>query len=90
MRSRRLELRFDPKVPKQLGQLPKREAAKVLTALERLTVWPTETGDVKALAGEFKGLYRLRVGRYRVHFDVDLDAGVLHVLSVATRQQAYR
>ncbi len=88
MRQRRLELRFEPKVLKQLRRLPPHEAERVLVALERLRDWPPGNADVRALAGEFKGLYRLRVGSWRAQFDVDLEAGVLNVLSVSPRQRA--
>lgn len=90
MRRRQLELRFDPKVPKQLRQLPPQDAERVLASLQRLLDWPPQHADIKALSGEFRGLYRLRVGQCRVHFDPDLEAGILHVLSVRPRQRAYR
>jgi mRNA-degrading endonuclease RelE of RelBE toxin-antitoxin system len=89
MRRRRLELRFEPRALKQLRRMPLHEAERVLTALEKLLDWPPKTGDVRALGGEFKGLYRLRVGQLRAHLDVDLDASILNVLSVAPRQRAY-
>jgi mRNA-degrading endonuclease RelE of RelBE toxin-antitoxin system len=89
VRQHRLELRFEPKAVKQLRHMPARDVERCLAALEGLREWPPATGDVRPLAGEFKGLYRLRVGDWRVQFDVDLEADVLNVLSVTPRQRAY-
>ncbi|MEN6305276.1 MAG: type II toxin-antitoxin system RelE/ParE family toxin [Armatimonadia bacterium] len=89
MRKRQLALRFDRRVPKQLARLPRRDAERVLNAIEGLQTWPPDAADIRALSGEFKGLYRLRVGEWRVQFDVDLEADMLHVLSVTPRQRAY-
>ena len=42
----------------------------------------TELSNIKALAGEFKGLYRLRVDDYRVIFDIELD--IITIISIFT------
>jgi mRNA-degrading endonuclease RelE of RelBE toxin-antitoxin system len=89
VRTRRLALRFEAKVLKQLRHMPPHDVERVLAALEGIRDWPPEIGDVRALAGEFRGLCRLRVGPWRVHLDVDLAAAVLNVLSIAPRQRAY-
>jgi mRNA interferase RelE/StbE len=34
--------------------------------------------------------YRLRVGDYRVIYDMDLSKGVLHLLAVGHRREVYR
>lgn len=46
------------------------------------------TGDVAPLHGEMAGAFRLRVGDYRVLFD--LQDGVMRVFGVRYRSQAYR
>ena len=45
---------------------------------------------VKALVGELKGLYRLRVGDYRVLYQVKDKALVVLVVGLGNRREAYR
>ena len=44
--------------------------------------------NIKALQGEYKGLYRLRIGDYRVLFDV-ADKTTIIILNVFARGQGY-
>jgi mRNA interferase RelE/StbE len=60
-------------------------AGRIVDAVDRYAA--TGRGDVKRLQGN-PATYRLRVGDYRVRFDV--DAGVVVVLRVAHRREAYR
>ena len=46
-----------------LRNLPPDPKRRVRAALKGLTYWQ---GDIKALRGELEGLYRLRVGGYRI------------------------
>ena len=44
--------------------------------------------NIKALQGEYKGLYRLRVGAYRVLFDT-ADKNTIIILDVFARKDGY-
>jgi mRNA interferase RelE/StbE len=44
----------------------------------------------KALVGNLQGLYRIRVGSYRVVYEVDEAARVVSVLRVRPRGQVYK
>ena len=46
-------------------------------------------GDVKKLAGDALGRYRLRVGDWRILFRLE-KASLIHILSVENRKDAYR
>ena len=70
---------------KDLRKIPAIEKVRILVAVERLAGWPVE-GDVKAMKGKPGGRYRLRVGEYRVIFEV--KDNVL-IIRVATRGAAY-
>jgi mRNA interferase RelE/StbE len=48
----------------------------------------TGEGDVKALAGEWLGYFRLRIGDYRVIFSVSPDE--IAILRVRHRSDVYR
>ena len=62
------------------------EAERVIHAIESFAA--TGLGDVKALKGDLKGRYRLRVGKWRVFFSLDQPGNVV-VIDVDNRGQAY-
>jgi mRNA-degrading endonuclease RelE of RelBE toxin-antitoxin system len=66
--------------------IPQQMAMRILMAIHRLA--DSNHGDVKALQGN-SGDLRLRVGDYRVRFIED-DFGVLKILAVRHRKDAYR
>ena len=62
-------IKWNKKTIKQLRKIPLRERSAIVDAVEDL---PNEHGDrqVKSLTNHEYG-YRLRVGRYRVFFDIE-------------------
>jgi mRNA interferase RelE/StbE len=81
------QLEIDKRVQKDLESLSTEIQDRVLERLESLTANPFAPGTIK-LKGE--DLYRVRVGDYRIIFDVDTKARVVIVLAIAHRSQAYR
>jgi len=73
---------------RDLRRLDRPVRERVLQALERL-VAPVPTGDVRALTGS-PGEFRLRVGDWRVRYELDTEAELLVVLRVLPRGRAYR
>jgi mRNA-degrading endonuclease RelE of RelBE toxin-antitoxin system len=60
-----------------------------LRMLEALTAYGVSgRGDIKALAGQWQGCFRLRVSDYRVLFTIAPDE--ITILRVANRSEAYR
>ena len=82
-----LRLLWAPRAAKERDGLDTVTRARVLTAIERLA--ETGAGDVKALRGS-PGLYRLRVGDWRVVFALDSARTDLVVERVAHRREVYR
>lgn len=70
----------------ELRRTDRETAMRILLALTRFA--ETGEGDVKALEGKFTGAHRLRVGDWRVRFK-RVQGGVIHVLAVENRGQAY-
>lgn len=71
---------------KFIMKLPKPEKERVLRAIYKL---PDE-GDIKRLKGKrSKGMYRLRVGDYRVIYTVDNGRLVVHVINAGNRGEIY-
>ena len=75
-----------PKAAKDLRRLQKQHATLVADALERLA--DDFSGDVKRLTN-FSPEYRLRVGQYRVLFEIE-NAKEIVVYRIVHRREAYR
>ena len=69
-----------------MAALDKGIACRVKKAVERFAA--TGAGNVKRLQDIDPPEYRLRVGDYRVRFE--LDRGMMRVLRVRNRREAYR
>lgn len=76
-RARRDLKRLDPPVQR-----------RVIAALDELVQGDPPTGDVRKLAGGDE--WRLRVGDWRVRFQIDATAREIQVLRVLPRGRAYR
>ncbi|WP_327677488.1 type II toxin-antitoxin system RelE family toxin [Kitasatospora sp. NBC_00458] len=83
-------LRFTTHAQRRLRAIGQLEALKILTALTELGDDPYADGpSVKRLSG-YDGLYRLRVGDYRVVYEVQDDVMVILVVHVGNRRDVYR
>jgi mRNA interferase RelE/StbE len=82
--------RFTTAAHKQLRAISRPDAMRILTALTALGDDPyREDADVKKLVGP-SGLYRLRVGSYRVAYQVNDGELVILVVKVGDRRDVYR
>jgi len=77
---------YKASVASDLRRLDRLAAQRVLREIERRLGDPARGGS--PLVGEFAGLYRLRIGEYRVIY-VRRAAGFL-VLRIAHRREVYR
>ena len=75
-----------PRAIKDLKRLQKQDASRVADALERLQ--SDLTGDVKKLTN-FTPEYRLRVGQFRILFEIENKTRII-VYRVVHRREAYR
>lgn len=77
---------IEKRAEKFIMKLPKAEKERLLRAIYKL---PNE-GDTKQLKGKkSRGLYRLRVGDYRVIYTVDNGKLVILVIDAGPRGQIY-
>ncbi|MGW0081281.1 type II toxin-antitoxin system RelE family toxin [Streptomyces sp. NPDC003393] len=82
--------RFTTAAQRQLRAVSRPDAMRILTALTALGDDPyREDADVKKLTGP-SGLYRLRVGNYRVAYQINDGELVILVVKVGDRRDAYR
>jgi len=79
-------VRIDDKAIKDLSKIHKALAQKILSKIEALEAFP-QVPNLKRLTN-FEPPYRLRVGNYRVLFDVEGDT--LTVYRVKHRKESYR
>ncbi len=84
----RYELIIKPSAEKALDRLPRVARQRLVDAMRELREQPRPVGALK-LAGE-ENTYRLRVGDYRIVYEIHDDVLLLLVLRVAHRKDAYR
>ena len=75
-----------PRATKDLRRIQKQDASRIADALEGLA--DDLFGDVKRLTN-FTPEYRLRVGQYRVLFEIENENEVV-VYRIVHRREAYR
>ena len=78
---------FTKSVKKDFRKIPKLEASKVLNEIEELAKNP-RSSKTKKLKGE--KLYRLRVGNYRVIYDIQDNLMLIFVVKLGHRSDIYR
>ena len=81
----RLEWRRSTK--KDLRRIPPQEVAKIVRVVEGLIDNPFPTGCRKLVSSE--RAYRIRVGNYRILYEVFSDILIIEIIRVAHRKKAY-
>ncbi|WP_406008520.1 type II toxin-antitoxin system RelE/ParE family toxin [Streptomyces sp. NBC_00637] len=82
--------RFTTAAQRQLRDIARLDAMRILTALTALGDDPyRQDADVKKLTGP-SGLYRLGVGSYRVAYQINDGELVILVVKVGDRRDVYR
>jgi mRNA interferase RelE/StbE len=83
------EIIWQEKVLKDLEMIDRRDAARVVERVKvHLVRNPASLG--KPLKGVFKGLFRYRVGNFRVIYAIDMTEKKIIILHVKHRKEAYR
>ena len=78
---------FAKSVRKDFKKIPKTEASKILDAIKELFKNPRSSKS-KKLKGE--KLYRIRVGNYRVVYDIQDKVMLVFVVKLGHRSDIYR
>ena len=78
---------FTKSVKKDFRKIPKLEAFKILNEIEELAKNP-RSSKTKKLKGD--KLYRLRVGNYRVIYDIQDNLMLIFVVKLGHRSDIYR
>ena len=72
---------------KALSKIDDQERARLIEAIDRLAEEPSAGA---ALKGEFGGLRRLRVGRYRIIYEALHQELTILVVRIGHRKEVYR
>ncbi len=77
-----------PSAERALDKLPKQIQARVVAKTAALAETPRPSGSVK-LAGQ-QDAYRIRVGDYRIVYEIDDQKQIVFVTIIAHRRESYR
>ena len=80
-------LRIKASASKELSRVERADRERITDAIDRLREHPLVGEPLK---GGMRGLRRIRVGDYRVLYEVQHDVLVILVVRVAHRRDAYR
>lgn len=80
-------LRIKRSALKELQRLPKPERVRIVEAIDTLVENP-HVG--KTLKGELSGLRRIRVGNYRVVYEINEGEVLILVVRIAHRREVYQ
>jgi mRNA interferase RelE/StbE len=84
------KLVYHPRVFKFLTKISKKEAKKIIEKIEILNENPlSEELNVKKLAST-KRSFRLRIGNFRVIFEVDFENKIIYIHEVGFRGSIYQ
>ena len=87
----RIKVLYTESARKDLKKLEKKDASRIVLAVKRYS-GSSPLEKARALSGLFDGLYRYRVGNYRVIFQYDESGGIhiLTILRIKHRKDVYR
>ena len=81
------KVRFRRSAEKDLRSLPKPYIAAVTSAISKLAGNPRPIGSIKLSGAE---AHRIRVGPYRVVYEIEDDVLVVIVIQIGHRKDVYR
>jgi mRNA interferase RelE/StbE len=74
-------------VQKQLNALPQEPKQRILKALVQLQEEPKPTNSLQMKGGQG---FRLRIGDYRVLYDIDDSSQIINLRRIGHRREIYR
>lgn len=86
-----MEISYSKSAAKAINALDRPTKQRIRDGILGLTKKPPE-GDIRPLQGYNDGRQRLRVGKYRVIFKIDLESEIqiLYIMNVGSRGDIYK
>ncbi|WP_461247370.1 type II toxin-antitoxin system RelE family toxin [Treponema sp. R6D11] len=81
-------LQIQDRAIKSIKKISEPHKTLIKRKIEMLKDFTKDMPNIKALQGNYKGLYRLRIGDYRVLFDV-ADKSTIIILDIFARKEGY-
>jgi mRNA interferase RelE/StbE len=81
-------LQIQDRAIKSLKKISEPHKTLIKRKIEMLKDFTKDMPNIKALQGNYKGLYRLRIGGYRVLFDV-VDKSTIVIIDIFARKEGY-
>lgn len=75
-------------VPKEISRIPAATRRRVKAAIDALAAEPVPLGAARLRGRE--NAYRIRIGDYRVVYEVHVTEVIVYVVGVAHRREVYR
>ena len=63
---------------------------QLVSSVENQSIIPFNDLDIKKMKGNWEGYYRLRIGKIRVIFLVDLTSGDIEIYNIGFRGDVYK
>jgi len=82
------KITYKKSVAKDLSKLPKAVAEGLLRVINDTLPSSPQAGE--QLKGSYRGLWRLRVGRYRIIYEIHTSEIVILILRISHRKDVYR
>ncbi len=83
------ELVISKQAIKDLHVLPKTAVIKITRAIEALRIEPRPRGCIK-LKGKAEYLWRIRIGQYRVIYDIQDKVRIVEIREIGDRKDIYQ
>lgn len=84
------EIELSEHAVKQLAKLDKQTARRITSKLREVSQLEDQRSTGKALTGNLSGLWRYRVGDYRIVCDIERGVLVILVVDVEHRSRVYK
>lgn len=81
------KIEFKKSASKELKSLPKKEIKRILQSIDQLIENPRPINSKKLSASE---KYRLRVGDYRVLYEIQDGVLIIYIIRIAHRKEVYK
>ena len=82
------DVRYSKQALKFLKSANKKLVARILKKIEQLKEKPIQH-DSKVIEGYVDKLYRIRVGNYRILYEIDYDGNLIGVVKIDKRSRVY-
>jgi mRNA interferase RelE/StbE len=92
-----MAIKFRKNAIKFLEKANVEDTAKIQEKLNQLVISVEEQGiipftdlDIKKMKGDWEGFYRLRIGKIRIIFTVNIDSGEIEIYTIGMRGDVYK